>query len=255
MHIVFLAVACWTTGCQQPRAAEREVHGKTYYIDGAGNWGFGSVSIRHGLENAGYEGDVEYFRWTSSFVPLLDQLNVFDAARRAGQRLARRIEDYRERHPNGRVNIIGLSAGTGVAVWACESLSQNCRVDNVVLLGSSLSCHYDMGRALRHIRGRVHVYHSRRDAVLKTVNFMGTIDGHKGVACAGQVGLQAARRYERRIRNIRWSPKWKKTGWTGGHTDCVKDVFVQQVLARHVVPRGPARQHPIEVATASPALD
>ena len=122
------------SGCQSgnPKA---EPFGKTYYLDGAGNLGFGTAQVPGGLQKAGYKGDVEVFIWTISLNPLIDQLNILGAAEAAGRRLAERIKDYKKRFPQNRVNIIALSAGTGVAVWACENLDSQSRIDNLVLLG------------------------------------------------------------------------------------------------------------------------
>ena len=54
----------------------REEFGKTYYLDGAGNWGWGVAEVPQGLRSAGYQGDVEIFVWTSSLNPAIDQVNV-----------------------------------------------------------------------------------------------------------------------------------------------------------------------------------
>ena len=45
-----------------------------------------------------------------------------------------------------------------------------------MLLGSSLSYNYDMTQALRRVRRHVYVYHSPRDAILNTVQLVGTVD-------------------------------------------------------------------------------
>ena len=109
-----------TCGCQKRSTAEN--FGKTYYLDGAGNWGFGASEVPGGLEQAGYHGDVELYVWTLSFNPLVDQLNIPGARLRASA-LARRIEDYHERYPDRKINVIALSAGTGVATWAIRSIA------------------------------------------------------------------------------------------------------------------------------------
>ncbi len=223
-------------GCQSsnPKA---EPFGKTYYLDGAGNLGFGTAQVPRGLQKAGYQGDVEVFIWTMSLNPLIDQLNILGAAEAAGRRLAERIKDYKERFPQNGVNIIALSAGTGVAVWACENLDSRSRIDNLVLLGSSLSHNYDMSKALANVNRNVYVYHSPHDSVLGSVELLGTIDRKIGVKSAGQVGLRPPGGAGGKIVNTPWSEDWRNVGWAGGHTDCTSEKFVEQEIAKRILPR------------------
>ncbi|MCG3136894.1 MAG: hypothetical protein HJJLKODD_00732 [Phycisphaerae bacterium] len=214
---------------------QSEPFGKTYFLDGAGNWGFGTAEVPKGLRNAGYRGDVEVFIWTSSLNPLIDQLNILGAAEGAGKRLAEKIRDYKTRYPDKPVNVIALSAGTGVAVWACERLDDESRIDNLVLLGSSISNDYDMSRALHHIDGKVYVYYSPTDSVLSTVEVVGTIDRKTGVKSAGQIGLHPPRGDNGKIVNVPWSESWRKLGWNGGHTDATNERFVQYEIAKRIL--------------------
>jgi len=222
-------------GCAGPDR-RAEVFGKTYYLDGAGNWGFGTAEVPRGLKKAGYHGDVEVFIWTTSLNPLIDQLNILGAAEGAGKRLAGKINDYKKRHPGKRVNIIALSAGTGVAVWACEHLETGCEIDHLVLLGSSLSHNYNMTKAMPHIQGNIFVYHSPHDSVLSSVEVVGTIDRKTGVKSVGQVGMKPPGGDHGKVINTPWSKRWESLGWHGGHTDCTKERFVHREIARHIVP-------------------
>ncbi len=215
-------------GCQ--KRGEAEPFGKTFYVGGASNFDAFSNGVPDGLREAGYRGHVQTFIWTMSFNPLLDQLVTVNAKARAGL-LAREIEDYYKRYPNNQVNMIALSAGTGVAVWALEKLPSNVRINNLVLLGSSLSHDYDVTDALRHIDGKIYVFHSTQDAVLAAVRFYGTIDGERGVDSAGQVGLRVPPGAEDRIVNTGWSRKYMRFGWAGGHTDCISSRFIRHVVS------------------------
>ena len=61
-------------------------------------------------------------------------------------------------------------------MWAVEGLPNGVMVDNLVLLGSSLSSKYDMRKALRHVRGKVYVFYSSRDEILTSaVRVLGTV--------------------------------------------------------------------------------
>ncbi len=228
--VILLAIPL-AGGCHYGGAAER--FGKIYYLDGAGNLGFGAVGVPKGLKEAGYKGDVEIYVWTLSFNPLIDQLNIPGAKLRAAG-LADRIKDYHRRYPKNSIDIISLSAGTGVATWAIEALDDGTKVDNLVLLGSSLSHDYDMTAALKHMTGKIYVYHSPHDKVLESVKLVGTIDGKRGVASIGLVGLTPPHGLENRVVNIGWDPSWVRLGWAGAHGDCANYRFVHYEIARQL---------------------
>lgn len=247
--LLILAVAL-AGGCQK-RDAER--FGKTFYLDGAGNWGYGANEVPAGLRDAGYKGDIELFIWTTSFNPLVDQLNILGAKARAAA-LTGKIEQYRRRFPNAPINVIALSAGTGVACWAIEGLSSNVKIENLILLGSSLSHDYDVSRVLSRMNGRIYVYYSHNDAVLETVRVVGTIDGKRGVDSVGLVGLRAPPGQQDRVVNIGWNRSWMRLGWTGAHTDATNRLFVREELSKHIQGLTPASNGQTAVTGASPTM-
>jgi hypothetical protein len=222
-------------GCQ--RRGEAEPFGKTFYLGGASNLDVFSSGVPGGLRDAGYRGDVQTFIWTISLNPLLDQLLTINAKARAGL-LAREMASYHRRYPQNDINVIALSAGTGVAVWAIEKLDADTRVNNLILLGSSLSHDYDVSKALKHMDGRIYVYHSSHDSVLSAVKVIGTIDGKRLVDSVGQVGLDVPPGASERIVNTGWSRSFLRYGWAGGHTDCTNQTFVRHVLAPLVIGAG-----------------
>ncbi len=219
----------------------RAVSGITFYVPGAGNTDFSDSSLRRGLRDAGYEGEVSTYWWTISFNIAIDQTVRINARLRA-RLLARRIEEYCRRYPDRPVNLIGLSAGSGIAVWALEHLRGGCSVENVVLLSSSLSSRYDVSRAAARVRGRIYNYYSPYDAMLALpMKLTGTIDGEFGEDAAGSVGLQTPGARERVV-NVAWRPEFSELGYNGGHTDSAAPNFVRTVVSRHVIglPRAPS---------------
>ncbi len=240
--LVVLAAAP-LTGCAAggPGESTGDRFGRTYYIDGAGNWGYGVADVYNGLRAAGYRGSIINYRWSPTFNPALDQTIGRPVARQKGAELGREITAYLQRYPGVQVNIICLSAGTGVGVWACENLTPPATVHSLVMLGSSIASNYDMRKALANISGGVYVYHSQADGVLQgPVRTLGTIDGQTGVDAAGLVGLHPPGGDQGKIHNIRWSPQYERYGWTGAHTDATSEPFVRVVLSRHILP--PAAQ-------------
>jgi hypothetical protein len=188
----------------------------TFYLDGAGNLGFGKETVPLGLADCGYLGQVRHFIWTTYWGPIHDQMSIVHNRRKAAE-LARQIEAHLDQYPSGKVNIIALSAGTGVAVFALEVLDSDYRVDNVVLLSSSLSSGYDLTRALKHVKGGIYFYWSPDDPILnRVVPIVGPVDQENstpvvaGVAGAS-VPIRASREtmqcYRRHVHNVKWEPE------------------------------------------------
>ncbi len=229
--VILSALAAFAlSGCANPR----DQFGKTWYIDGAGNWGFGVVESATGFERAGYPGVVENYRWSVTLMPALDQTLRF-IARGAGERLGGIISDYLRANPGADANIVALSAGTGVGMWAIENVRPPHKVNNFVMLGSSLSSRYDASRALAKMKGKIYVYYSASDPVLAgPVQALGTIDGEFGAA-AGQVGLRGPAFASGRIVNIGWSSRYERYGWYGGHTDATSEAMMQHEIAPKIV--------------------
>jgi len=229
----FLAI--WiaiTVGCNHPE----EKFGRTWYLDGAGNWGFGVGEAVYGLRKAGYKGQVSSFHWSLTMSPVADQI-LKPLSGLGSARLAGCITDYLKRYPNNEVNIIGLSAGAGVAIRAVEHLKPPCKINNIILLAASVSCQYDVRPALKNMRGKIYVYYSPDDAMLAgPVRVLGAFGGGLGDDPAGLCGLHAPGAGGRVV-NIGWHPRFEQYGWTGSHTSCTSEAFVQHILSSHIVTR------------------
>ncbi len=213
-------------------------HGITFYCPGAGNIDFGDAGVREGLRRAGYKGQIASVVWTVSLNPAIDQTLRFNA-RLGAARLASYIERYYqefppEKYPDTEVNVIGLSAGTGVAIWALEDLDRKYQVNNVVLLSSSLYHEYDVSRALQRVKGKIYNYYSSQDPILAgPMKIFGTIDGVFFQDGAGAVGLHSPRGRER-IVNVSWRPEYNKYGYYGGHIDVTSPEFGAVSIAPHI---------------------
>ena len=213
--------------------------GITYYLGGAGPVGHvGSWDVPDGLAAGGYEGAVEVFPW-QSMIHAADQINL-EGNREKGIELTRRIQEYRRRYPKKQVNIIALSAGTGVATFALEYLPEGANINQVVYLGCSLSAHYDLTRALKRVNGGFYVIHSPYDRILRNVVwYTGTVDRRS--ASEGVAGLDGFLQPEppgpdtevqySKLLNVEYREEFSLTGYEGGHTDSTSKEFVSQYLA------------------------
>lgn len=236
------------SGCADP--AER--FGRTWYIDGAGNWGFGAFGVPNGLKDRGYRGAVTNHRWSLTFNPALDQTLRF-IAKGSGMQLGKEITNYLRDHPNADANVIALSAGTGVGIWAIENVEPPYKVNNYVMTGSSLSSRYDLRKALSHMKGKIVCYYTSSDPVLDgPVRALGTIDGTFDDS-AGLVGLKGPGSNSGQVVNIGRTSKFASLGWTGGHADCVTERFVSGEIYKYIVgPQTPRTADPTRSSESQP---
>jgi pimeloyl-ACP methyl ester carboxylesterase len=216
--------------------------GRTYYVGGAGPFGHvGTIDVPNGLRQAGYRGSVEVFAWQSVVGGTLrDQI---DRSRNEEQarRLARRIQAYLRRYPGRPVNLIALSAGTGIVTWALENLPDRVHVNTVVFLASSLSRNYDLTRALRHVDNKLYCFYSADDPILRyAVPIAGSVDRERfSPEVAGLLGFvlppnaseETARLYDTRVQNMPYRRHYARYGYRGRHTDTTSVEFIQYVVA------------------------
>lgn len=241
----------------------------TYFLDGAGNYGFGKETVPLGLADGGYQGSVEHYIWTTYLGPVFDQVDV-GHNRRKGTELARKIEGFLNRYPEGQVNIIGLSAGSGVAIFAVEALRSGYKVENVILLSSSLSANYDLSWALTRVRGGIHFLWSPDDPILRElVPMIGTVDRSSDrVLPAGVYGARLPRNpaketvaLYRKVHNIPWQPPPLVGPVKLQHAGSISRTVIRDIVAPIVVRRPPpepeiqteAKPRPTRDPEATPA--
>jgi pimeloyl-ACP methyl ester carboxylesterase len=239
-----------TGGCAQ-RTVQPDIpghHGIVFYLDGAGggslvtDWGRG---VKSGLTVGGYKGVYREFHWQTGLGVLADQDSSVAYKRGKARELARIIVDYANNHPGEPINLIGLSAGTAVAIYTLEALPSWCTVDKVILLGSSVNANYDLASALVRIEDNLFVFTSPHDAVLgMLVPFAGTADRQfSGSNVAGIQGFQIpvhasqkTRQLYTKVKRIPWDPAFAKAGDHGGHTDATHPRFVAKYITLLLIP-------------------
>lgn len=243
--VIFLFGGCATPdGLPQdlPDRAERMPYGYLYYLDGAGggtakkNWAAG---VRKGLLEGGYPGAGEMFTWETGRGLIADQDASVKYKRARAKKLAREMERRMKAYPEAPVQVLGFSAGTAVAVFALEALPPTAQVENVVLLGASISDDYDLTEALKRVRGRVYLYTSRRDRMLGFfMGFSGTADrkfapgaGQRGFVLPKNASALTKKLYAEKLKAIPWSPTLMADGDFGRHFDNVKMKFIRDHVA------------------------
>jgi len=247
------AYACLTCGCASTSTHRNgdPSRGYVYYLDGAGggnlifNWGRG---VKTGFEKAGYDGAGEQFSWQTGLGPAADQAASDDYKRKKAAELAEKIQENHRAYSGAPITLIGLSAGTAITLFTLEALPESFQVENVVLLGASVSADYDLTEALSRVRNRMYVFTSENDEVLKfLVPIAGTADrgsgqsqaaGLRGFIPPTPVSAETRSQYTKLV-HIDWSREFAAEGARGGHTDTVNSKFVQTYIAPLVMKATP----------------
>ncbi|MBK9126998.1 MAG: hypothetical protein IPM13_04270 [Phycisphaerales bacterium] len=245
-RVVVLALAGMLGGCVSlaPLGTRNDGLdiGKVFFVGGAGPIGnvVGTFDVPEGLRRGGYRGAVEVFGWQSVVGGTLRDQMDRDRNLREARKLAEKIAGYQDAFPGRPVHIIALSAGTGVAVWALESLPPGHRVQSVALLSSSLSREYDLTTALRAVSGRVYSFYSPADPVLGVfMRGVGSVDretwvgeaaGLRGLALPVGAGPETRRLYAERVRNMPHQLEYARYGYVGFHADSVASEFIAHIV-------------------------
>jgi hypothetical protein len=234
--------SAWDGQVQADRK-ERLTRGCVFYFDGAGggtkksNYAGGVVE---GMLEAGYKGGGELISWQTGRGLIADQNASVAYKREKAREGAVKIQAYQKSHPGEPVALLGFSAGTAEAIFALEVLPESTPVDQVVLLGTSISEDYDLTEALKRVKNKLYIYTSTHDRMLGILMpFSGTADrkfNDPGAGIKGFVlpkGASAATRklYAEKIVTIPYSKDYRKDGDGGRHFDNVKKEFIRDEVA------------------------
>lgn len=202
-------------------------------VDGAGGMGGCSHSLARANLQAGLPIDQVIFEWShGKGRVILDQVDA-KYARTQGCRLAAKILERKRAEPGRRMAIVAHSAGSAVALAACEQLPPDT-IDLIVLLAPSVSSKYDLAPALRAAREGMDTFSSKKDWITLGMGtrLVGTADRHWTTA-AGRKGFRLPKRSPQaeweacRVRQHFWSADVAWTGNTGRHTGVYAPAFLQ----------------------------
>jgi len=222
---------------------ERQTRGCVFYFDGAGggtkkkNYAAG---VLDGMLEAGYSGAGEIVSWETGRGLIKDQVASVAYKRSKAKEGAASIQSYQKEHPGAPVGLLGFSAGTAEAIFTLEALPKTAPVDQVVLLGTSISRDYDMTEALKRVKHKLYIFTSPHDHMVGTMmKFSGTADRKFHDPGAGingfviPVGASSATRqlYADKIATIPYSEDFRKDGDKGHHFDNVKKEFIRDHVA------------------------
>ena len=233
--------------------AERLPRGCIFYFDGAGG---GSVKknyaagVVEGMLEAGYQGAGELLAWETGKGLIADQ-NASVAYKRAqAEAGSAKVMGYQKQYPAAPVSLLGFSAGTAEAIFALESLPLTTPVDQVVLLGTSISRDYDLTEALKRVKNKLYIFTSPHDHMIGTMmKFSGTADrkfhdpgaGISGFVLPANASAATRQLYADKIVTIPYSDDFRKDGDKGHHFDNVKKEFIRDHVAPLLMQSSPPR--------------
>ena len=245
--LMLFASGCATTPTGLPTPLpdhdSRMKNGYIFYLDGAGggkakkNWAEG---VKEGILQAGYTGAGEMYSWETGDGLKADQVASMKYKRSKALGAARHIEKYVADYPDQPMEILGFSAGTALGIFALEALAPETKVDNLVLLGASISHDYDLTEALKHLDGKLYIFTTTHDKMVGFfMKFTGTTDRKQHDAGADIHGFvlppnaseETRKLYAEKIVTIPWNEKMKASGDSGHHFDNIKMEFIRDYVA------------------------
>lgn len=189
-----------------------------------------------GLKDGGVEAELIVDDWTEGNRGMGALVNS-ERHEAESQKLAGLLARRLRAQPNLPILLTSHSGGGAIAVWTLENLPDDVKVETVILLHPAISPDYDLSKALRHVRGRMYVFHSVHDwAVLgQGTRLFGTMDGVKTDA-AGMVGFRRpagadADLYARKLVQFPYDPAWTRYGNSGTHIGPMQRAFSAAIVA------------------------
>jgi pimeloyl-ACP methyl ester carboxylesterase len=225
---------------------ERLTRGCVFYFDGAGggtkesNYAAGVVE---GMIEAGYTGAGELVSWETGKGLMADQTASVAYKRSKATSAAEDIRRYQAKYPGAPVELLGFSAGTAEAIFALEVLPETTQVDQVVLLGTSISRDYDLTEALKRVKHKLYIFTSPHDRMLSlAMPLSGTADrkhvpgaGIKGFVLPVGASNATHRLYAEKIVTIPYTKDFRKDQNKGHHFDNVKKEFIRDQVAPLII--------------------
>jgi pimeloyl-ACP methyl ester carboxylesterase len=220
------AVIVWP-GCQQPHPpadAPPDSHGLVWILPGisGGAWCMGSA--RRAFRDAGVVADIRINEWDRPLLDSLGHLQNYEKNRALAARVAEQTAAHWDAHPGAPIDLVGYSAGGGIALMVAEALPERVRLRHVILVQAGVSPTWDLTATLERIDGRLVSFYCPTDWLILGwgTEVFGTVD-RKNVASAGKNGFdldKAAADPDLRAKVVeqRWGRDMMGSGHLGNHT-------------------------------------
>ena len=192
-----------------------------------------------GLRDAGIDGYIEIIPWGTSRWQALQNLMDLPANKKRAEKIATRLIELRQEHPDQLLTLIGFSGGGGLAILSVEDLPDDVLLDRIILVAAAISNDYDLSKVLGHCKDRLINFYSGQDLIVGLgTELFGTIDRKKTISAGHSGFLDADGRLRRseKLVQIPWTPAWTQYGHHGGHIGYLSRSWARHVLAPQVGP-------------------
>ncbi|MBI3822400.1 MAG: alpha/beta fold hydrolase [Planctomycetes bacterium] len=223
----------WVLALPTP-PADDVVPGLVIIVEGIGGLDMIGKSADHAFKRAGLPHEVHHFHWGHGAGKYLKDLQDTQHMLKKAEELAAFIRDYRAKHPNRPIYVVGKSAGTGIVLFAMQVLPPGS-VERVILLSAGVAPTHDLRPALRASRLEVVSFYSRNDRYILGfgTSTFGTADRYYGKA-AGLTGFvvpsalnEQDRQLYTRLIQVPYSSRMLREGVSNGsHTSTSLPMFV-----------------------------
>ncbi len=221
-----LAVAAATliSGCG-PTLSElqlQEKAGLIWMFPGVEGGPLALTDARRAFRDAGVKSRIRTHDYGRPF-GLLANLMAYESNRRAAENIAAQIVEYRVKHPDTPIDLVGYSGGGGMAVMVAEAVAKDVRLHNVILCQPAISPTYNLNKALRRVDGTLVNLYAPNDWFMLGLgtSLFGTMD-RQYVSAAGKDGFaeplilddpQLAKHFKQQM----WTPDLIMKGHGGMH--------------------------------------
>jgi len=246
--IALLAAGTGLTGCfkcPEPTLRQEE-RGLVCVFPGIGGGAWYLDQAYRAFRDAGVDSAIIIPEWDTPFYTALKHLQDYEANRAHAARVAEQIVTYRQRHPAPPIDLVGYSAGGGIAVMVAEALPEDIHLRRVVLVQSAVSPTYDLDPLLRRVDGELINLYSPLDWFVLGwgTNTFGTVD-RAHTESAGKIGFdlqRAAADETLRLKVVQhsWTANMIWAGHFGNHASILGYAWNRKYVAPYLLPDGAA---------------
>ncbi|NOX58703.1 MAG: hypothetical protein GXP29_07585 [Planctomycetes bacterium] len=199
------------------------------------------TEARRAFRDAGVMSKVQTHEYGRPF-GLLANLMSYESNLVAAEGVAGQIAEYRIKHPQAPIDLVGYSGGGAMAIMVAEALPADVRLRNVVLCQAAISQNYNLSKTLRHTDGKLVNLHATNDWLMLGIgtSVFGTMD-RQYESAAGKDGFvlplvlddpALAEHFEQH----KWTPDMILIGHGGMHAGILTYGWNRNTVAPWLVP-------------------
>jgi len=224
----------------------QEERGLVCVLPGIGGGAWYLNQAYQAYRDAGVDSAIIIPEWPTPFYTAMKHLQDYEANRAHAARIAEQIVAYRQREPKSPIDLVGYSAGGGIAVMVAEALPEDIHLRNVVLVQSAVSPKYDLDALLRRVDGELINLYSPLDWFVLGwgTNTFGTVD-RAHTESAGKIGFDVPvavtdEKLRAKVVQCPWAAGMMWTGHFGNHASILGYAWNRKYVAPYLLPEAAA---------------